>query len=105
MTFSTAFRKDPASVSDQAIDDLIAELEPGPAQGRGRPAYGPGACSTVRLDLLAPSAPRAPASARSPDLVALKTRRCLDRGDVERPLRDLAGRPAAGSRPPARAAP
>ncbi len=83
----SAFRTDSTSVSDQAIDGLISELEPGlrkveDAQRRPRCVFD------LHLDMFGP-VPHAIPARRVAQFVVLKTQRCLDRGDAEQPLHDL----------------
>jgi hypothetical protein len=83
----TEYTKDPASVSGEAIDGLVAELEPAShkvedAQRRPRCVFETG------MDIAA-LMPHTFAARRFSRLVVLKTRRCLDRGDLEAPLHDL----------------
>src|SRR5579883_169054 len=82
-----AFKKDPASVSGKAIDDLVVDLEPvlrrvEEAQRRPRCQFQTG------LDDSSPL-PHAQAAARLARFVVLKSRRCLERGDVDTPLHDV----------------
>jgi hypothetical protein len=82
-----AFTKNPTSVSGKAIDDLVAELEPAlckveEAQRRPRCQFQTGYEYSSLL-------PHAETAARLARLLVMKTRRCLDRGDVETPLHDL----------------
>jgi hypothetical protein len=84
----SAFTKDPASVSGEAIDRLVADLEEGmrrleEAQRRPRCMFQTGLHSMNPL-------PHAQAARRVARLVTLRTRRSLDRGDLEQPLHDLA---------------
>ncbi len=84
----SAFTKDPASVSGEAIDRLVAELEAGmlkleEAQHRPRCMFQTGLHSMSPL-------PHAQAARRVARLVTLRTRRSLDRGDLDQPLHDLA---------------
>jgi hypothetical protein len=83
-----AFVKAPASVSGEAIDRLVADLEDGmrkveEAQRRPRCVFQTG---------LGPGIPlvHAQAAGQVARLAVLRTRRHLDRGDPERPLLDLA---------------
>ena len=83
----SAFRKDATSVSDQAIDGLITELEPAlckvaAAQHRPRCVFD------LDLDMFGP-VPHVIPARRVARFVVLKTHRCLDRGDAEQPLHDL----------------
>ena len=80
------FGKDPASVSNQAMDGLVAELEPALARSRTpRPA-----AMRVRSSLgyVCPTAPCEPGAEGCP-LGGDEDRRCLDRGEVDQPLHDL----------------
>jgi hypothetical protein len=82
-----AFRKDPATVSNQAIEELVAELEPAlrkveDAQRRPRCVFD------LPLDTFTPL-PHVEPAQRVARLVAMKTSRCLDRGEVAQPLHDL----------------
>ena len=84
----SAFTKDPASVSGEAIDRLVAELDAGmrkleEAQRRPRCMFQTGLLSMGPL-------PHAQAARRVARLVTLRTRRSLDRGDLDQPLHDLA---------------
>jgi hypothetical protein len=86
-TLFFAFVKDPTSTTDNAIDDIVAELEPAVrrverAQGRPQCVFETGLATDSPL-------PHAEAARRVARLVVLKSRRCLDRGNVETPLRDL----------------
>ncbi len=83
-----AFVKDPASVSAEAIDRLVADLETGmrrveEAQRRPRCVFQTG------LSLRSPPV-HAHAARQVARLAVLRTRRSLDRGDLEQPLHDLA---------------
>jgi hypothetical protein len=79
--------KDPASVSDKAIDELVAELEP--ALHRVEDAQRRAQCVfQTSLDIVDPL-PHAQAARQVDRLLALKTRRCVARGDIETPLHDL----------------
>src|SRR5262249_36954049 len=81
------FTKDPASVSDKAIDELVAELEP--ALHRVEDAQrGPQWVFQTSLDIVDPL-PHAQAARQVDRLIALKTHRRVARGDIETPLHDL----------------
>ncbi len=84
----SAFTKDPAAVSGEAIDRLVADLQEGmrkieESQRRPRCVFQTGLHSMSPL-------PHAQAARRVARLVTLRTRRGLDRGDFEQPLHDLA---------------
>jgi hypothetical protein len=83
-----AFVKDPTSISGEAFDRLVADLEEGmrkleKAQRRPGCVFQTGLSSSSPL-------PHAEAARRVARIVVLRTHRNLARGDVEEPLHDLA---------------
>jgi hypothetical protein len=82
-----AFIKDPTSVSGEAIDALVAELEPALQKVEGAQRR-PRCVFELPLDMYAPL-PHVIPTRRVARLVTLKTLRYLDRGDAEQPLHDL----------------
>ena len=83
-----AFRTDPSAVSGDAIDGLVADLEPALrkvkiAQGRPRCVF------ETSIGLANLSFPHLFASRDFSQLVLMKTRRAIDRGDIDAPFRDI----------------
>lgn len=82
-----ASRTDRTAVSDQAIDDLVAELKP--ALRKIRIAQGRPRCVFEGSFDLVPLMPHVGASRRLAQLIVMKVRRDLDRGDVDDSLADI----------------